>query len=97
MNTFNDCDDYDNGMSNDQFSDMIENLNIVDHYNKIAFEIYNEIFNDISIYPNCVYSKLDKNSASKFWEFIVDNCIGIKYLNNTNKIYNFKDKYLDKL
>jgi len=95
MSSINELDENDIGMTNDQYSDMIENMNILDHYNNISNNIYNEIMDDINVSPHFVLSKLNKFTPDKFWQFIVENCIGIKYLNNINNIYNFKDNFKD--
>jgi len=84
-----------NNMTNDQYSDMIDNLQVLDEYYNIAIELYKNIYPDIAACPNTLFNKLTEDSFSKFYEFIVENCIGVKYIDHVNKIYNFKDKYCE--
>jgi hypothetical protein len=80
-------------MSNEQYSDMIDNMQILDQYYDISNKLYDQIYNQIASCPNDLLNKLNSNSHIKFWEFILENCIGVKYINHINSIYNFKDKY----
>jgi hypothetical protein len=82
-----------NYMSQEQYSDMINNLQTLDEYNEISNYLYDKIYYQIASCPNSLFKKLNIDSKVHFWEFILENCIGIKYIDHVNKIYQFKDKY----
>jgi len=82
-----------NGMSPEQYHDMIDNLQILDEYYEISNYLYEKIFDQIALCPNSLFKKLNNDSKIHFWEFILENCTGIKYINHINKIYQFKEKY----
>ena len=82
-----------NCMTQEQYSDMLNNLQTLDEYNEISNYLYEKIYDQISSCPNSLLKKLNNESKIHFWEFILENCIGIKYINHINKIYQFKEKY----
>lgn len=82
-----------NSMSHDQYNDMIDNMQLLDNYNDISNKLFSQIYPQIASCPNDLFKNLHNNSHVEFWKFILENCIGVKYINHVNSIYNLKDKY----
>ena len=80
-------------MNYDQYNDMMDNIQTLDEYNQISNRLYEKIYEKMTTCPDSLFKKLNINSKYDFWKFILENCIGIKYIDHINNIYQFKEKF----